>query len=308
MKNQNYILILVLLIIFVAYTLNTPNNNCRILALSGGGAHGSFEVGIIEKLTNMGYNWDVITGVSVGSINAGLLSMYTNTEQNIAIEKLKSLWFSLNNKKVYTVNLNPIFDGSLYDNKPLYNTLYSILNKYNYTRREIFISATEVNSGYYRTFTNSDMPNTKTMVDIIISSSSIPIYFPPKLMNGKYYMDGGLFSNILIEPAVNYCLKKNKTNIIIDAILASSPLNNVTSSEINKYTIFGTTHRAYELMFNALFNHELYIKCNNGYKMYIYKPGNSLHGGLFDFNFEDIYKNYKIGYNSVNPLIGNYCY
>ena len=67
---------ILLIVSILLTTLCYAHNNCRILALSGGGAHGSFEVGVINHLDTMGYSWDIITGVSVGSINVGMLAMY----------------------------------------------------------------------------------------------------------------------------------------------------------------------------------------------------------------------------------------
>jgi predicted acylesterase/phospholipase RssA len=45
---------------------------CYALALSGGGSHGCYETGVIWGLLHYGdpdnYRWDVISGVSAGSI------------------------------------------------------------------------------------------------------------------------------------------------------------------------------------------------------------------------------------------------
>ena len=48
---------------------------CRALAMSGGGAHGAFEAGVLWGLVKNDkdkrkFEYDVITGVSAGSINA----------------------------------------------------------------------------------------------------------------------------------------------------------------------------------------------------------------------------------------------
>ena len=44
------------------------------LALEGGGAKGAYEIGAYRALTEMGYRFDVICGVSIGAINAALLA------------------------------------------------------------------------------------------------------------------------------------------------------------------------------------------------------------------------------------------
>ena len=44
------------------------------LALEGGGAKGAYEIGAYRALTELGYHFDVICGVSIGAINAALLA------------------------------------------------------------------------------------------------------------------------------------------------------------------------------------------------------------------------------------------
>ncbi len=47
---------------------------CKALVLSGGGNNGAWEIGVMWGLANYGnpedYYWDVMTGVSAGSINS----------------------------------------------------------------------------------------------------------------------------------------------------------------------------------------------------------------------------------------------
>lgn len=53
---------------------SNEEKKCRVLSVSGGGAKGAYEVGAIQELVST-FNsseshYDVISGVSVGSINA----------------------------------------------------------------------------------------------------------------------------------------------------------------------------------------------------------------------------------------------
>lgn len=53
---------------------------CYTLSLSGGGSFGTYETGVVWGLLHYGnpdyYRWDVFTGVSAGSINAGMYSVW----------------------------------------------------------------------------------------------------------------------------------------------------------------------------------------------------------------------------------------
>ena len=58
---------------------------CRALAMSGGGSKGAFEAGALygmyhAKPAGADFDWDVVTGVSAGAINAGALSIFSKED------------------------------------------------------------------------------------------------------------------------------------------------------------------------------------------------------------------------------------
>ena len=61
------------LLILAVKTLSA-DGKCRVLALRGGGVHGSFEVGVIkalvEKLDPIDVQYDIVSGVSIGALIA----------------------------------------------------------------------------------------------------------------------------------------------------------------------------------------------------------------------------------------------
>ena len=99
---------------------------CKVLSLSGGGPLGSFEMGIASTLMeNYDGNWDIITGVSAGSINAAYLSTITKGDEKSFIQDYKKLWLSTTNEQVYS-KVYFLNGKSLYDTIPLKNTLTKI--------------------------------------------------------------------------------------------------------------------------------------------------------------------------------------
>ena len=62
-----------ILVLVLAATADAGDKKCRALVVNGGGARGAYEAGVIWGLTQYGdptdYYWDVLTGVSAGSIN-----------------------------------------------------------------------------------------------------------------------------------------------------------------------------------------------------------------------------------------------
>ncbi|MEG0692572.1 MAG: patatin-like phospholipase family protein, partial [Oscillospiraceae bacterium] len=45
------------------------------LVLAGGGARGSYQIGVWQALRDLSINIDIVTGTSVGALNAALVTM-----------------------------------------------------------------------------------------------------------------------------------------------------------------------------------------------------------------------------------------
>ena len=74
-------------------------NSCKALVMSGGGSNGAWESGVIWGLAHYGnpddYKWDVVSGVSAGSINAAAISVWAPGEEVGASEYMVETWSSL---------------------------------------------------------------------------------------------------------------------------------------------------------------------------------------------------------------------
>ena len=75
------------------------------LALEGGGAKGSYEIGAYVALTQLGYKFDAVAGTSIGSLNAALI-----VQGNIKLAQ--KLWLNADseiigiNKKIVELHKN----------------------------------------------------------------------------------------------------------------------------------------------------------------------------------------------------------
>ena len=195
----------------------------RILILSGGGCYGSFEMGIVSKLIEEGKGgWDLITGVSVGSINACYLSTVEKEDEFFSLEEFKKFWINAQNDDVYKLSL--FMNGySMYDSHPLQGFL-KILFKDRKVLRPVMISATSLSESNSKIFNENDIKK-YGFVDLIMSSTAIPIFFPPYPFLEDVFVDGGLTSNVLFYEAVNYCLKHfPKEKIHIDIIICGQKI------------------------------------------------------------------------------------
>jgi NTE family protein len=65
------------------------------LVLSGGGAKGAYQVGVLKALRELGTRIDAVSGASIGALNGGVLA--SSPSLDVAIERLEAVWERLAN-------------------------------------------------------------------------------------------------------------------------------------------------------------------------------------------------------------------
>jgi NTE family protein len=84
------------------------------LVLSGGGAKGAYQVGVLKALNELNIQVDVISGASIGSLNGAIIA--SAKSQKDAAENLEKLWMELS-------SISPISIGSKFIQTPAYLAL-----------------------------------------------------------------------------------------------------------------------------------------------------------------------------------------
>ena len=83
-------------------------NTCTALVMSGGGSNGAWEAGVLWGLVHYGnkddYKWDVVSGVSAGSINSAGIGVFAPGDEMRGTETLIDLWGNLKTKDIYSFN------------------------------------------------------------------------------------------------------------------------------------------------------------------------------------------------------------
>ena len=180
-------------------------SNCNILALSGGGSYGSLEMGILDSLVTtkqIPNRFDVITGISTGGLNAAFLSHFDNISS--ALPYMYNIFSNLHTKDIYTPHYLGIFSKwAIYDNSPLEKTLGNILQSapHNANPPLTLIGASNVYTERLDVFKYTELPH-DDKINVLMSTSAIPIVFPPRKYNGGLYVDGGVISNEIIDQVI----------------------------------------------------------------------------------------------------------
>ncbi len=165
----------------------------RALVLSGGGARGSFQAGVVEGLVaDRGIDFDILFGVSTGALNAAFLAQASTGVDpvgNLAqrSHELRALWRSFTgNSSIYTGRFGYVGlvagANSLYDNAPLKRVIANNIDAaaLRGSGRVYGCGFVSLVSGRYDLRTNTeDGPDADDrLLEGIIASASIPVAFP----------------------------------------------------------------------------------------------------------------------------------
>jgi len=183
--------------------------NCNVLSLSGGGAFGAVQMGILDGLvaTNQAPAiYDIITGISAGGLNAAFLSYYDNVTN--ALPDIQGILSGLTNADIYQSDvLNILSEWSYYNTKPLQNTLSSIISSKSTLSNGpmTLIGASNLLTHHLDIWHYDDLI-LQDKLSVLMATSAIPLVFPPQKINGTIYVDGGVISNEMINQAVGQLL------------------------------------------------------------------------------------------------------
>lgn len=168
----------------------------RGLALSGGGAHGAFEIGVLDVLMREERRtYDALAGVSVGALNASFLAQFKSDQSVEGIEALKKLWFGLRTKDVLkdwsgVGKLAALWKPSVFDSSPLRQLVQAKLEPKLVQTSGKKLRIVAVCWETREVFAASE--NEPNLRDWVLASSSFPCMMSPITIGGKLWSDGGL--------------------------------------------------------------------------------------------------------------------
>ena len=160
------------------------------LALEGGGARGSYQVGAYKALVEADIHLKAIVGTSIGAINAAVIC-------SGGLELLEEIWKSIDS----TIFERDITLDILKNRGISLNKLKDILNKYVDEEKvrnnniKFGLVITKLKGMKSLEYTIDDIPKGK-LIDYLIASASLPIFKIEKNIDEHIYLDGA-FRNVL---------------------------------------------------------------------------------------------------------------
>jgi NTE family protein len=209
------------------------------LALQGGGAHGAFAWGVIDRiLEESSIEVEGIVGTSAGAMNAAVTAYGLSAGGNEgAREALREFWKKISEaakkgplqptpfdrmfaKSKGSLDFSPGFilmdaisrifspyQLNPQNQNPLRDVISSVVDFdviHTAQKVKLFISASNVTNGKLRVFDSHDVT-----VDAVMASACLPFMFQAVEIDGQHYWDGGYMGNPPIYPLIYNCTCKD---------------------------------------------------------------------------------------------------
>jgi NTE family protein len=239
------------------------------LALQGGGSHGAFTWGVLDRLLDAeDVTLDGICGTSAGALNAAVLATgYAQGGRKAGQQALRDFWLDVSGGHGcfgsvppwpnpfglagFNLEMNPFYNGFnqfLRAFSPDQFNPYDLNLLRDVTRRhvdpaavqrgplKVFVTATSVRSGQPRIFTGQALT-----LEALMASACLPQLFRAVVIDGESYWDGGYSGNPAIWPLVYETAALDVVLVKINPLLR--PRTPGTAEEI--------ADRVNEITFNA---------------------------------------------------------
>jgi len=180
------------------------------LALGGGGARGSYQIGVLRALEEEGLLQQInhISGSSIGAINTLMVMA------KLSSERMLEIWEMINNSEIYGRHLDKLkFDRV---------GLFSLKDMYQKLTKQVSLS--EIRESKIQGYVTAARIKKRHMIDqvllhrmekevfhlneqedpykAVLASASIPVLFGSTEVGEEYYVDGGAVDNCPIRPLI----------------------------------------------------------------------------------------------------------
>jgi NTE family protein len=215
------------------------------LALQGGGAHGAFTWGVLDRLLEEPWlTIEGISGTSAGAMNAAVMAAAHASGGNTAARQaLEAFWQRVSRAAALSPLQRSPLDVLLgrwsLDHSPAYiafDLMARVFSPYDLALGavnplarvlaesidfaclatapiKLFITATNVRTGRPRVFRNAEMSP-----DVLLASACLPAMFQAVEIDGEPYWDGGYSGNPTMTPLVQECESDDTILVAINPV------------------------------------------------------------------------------------------
>jgi NTE family protein len=169
--------------------------------LGGGGNLGAVQVGMLQALLEQGIVPDLLVGCSVGALNAAGLAADPTMD---GVDRMWDVWAHLDSDELWPAGrISGLWQLGRKGHAIQPNTgLRTLIERalayriFEEARVPVQVVATSLTSGRAKWF------STGPIVEPILASAALPAVFPPVIIDGEPYIDGGVVDNVPISRAI----------------------------------------------------------------------------------------------------------
>lgn len=186
----------------------------RAIVLSGGGSKGAYQMGVWAALKKLNIHYDIVTGTSVGALNAALMVQKT-------FYKGLFFWYNLNSKMIFNEDLKQdyhtkegkkeilkwyakgVLNGGI-EVKGLEDTIRQVIQPKKVLKSNVDMGIVTFNMKTLKPkiVKKKDL-NENNLCDYLLASASCFPAFKMKTIEEENYIDGGIYDNLPINLAID---------------------------------------------------------------------------------------------------------
>lgn len=159
----------------------------RPFVLSGGGARGIAHLGVLRAFAEAGITPSAISGTSAGALLGAFIACGLSPQEVDQILReewrlQRTRWKLLRGERLSQRRIGEFLRA------------YLPCRYFEDLRIPFYVSATDMEHGGQRIFSAGEL------IPPLLAASAVPVIFPPVMIDGTPYVDGGLSNNLPIEP------------------------------------------------------------------------------------------------------------
>jgi NTE family protein len=181
---------------------------CTAFVFSGGGSHGALQVGAARSLLEAGIYPDLLVGTSIGAANATGLALWGANLDGVA--SVEQAWHKVSDMELLDKKISPLMLRALFNrtSNRTKTKIEELLISLGITPEIRFDQINNVRLGLVSADLETGQPviygmePSESILEGLLASTAIQPWFPPVRKDGQLLIDGGVLSNLPIEPAL----------------------------------------------------------------------------------------------------------
>ena len=169
------------------------------LVLGGGGIRGLAHVGALQELAARGLEPAEVIGSSIGALVGAAWAF------GYSLPELEAIALSMRRRDIFAIAhtdmaFKRMHAPALYHAEPLTNLVTGLFGDATFADlpRRLIVGSVEINSGMQMYWGLPGLTHVR-VADAVYASCALPGFFPPREIDGRFYVDGALVDNLPVR-------------------------------------------------------------------------------------------------------------